>query len=407
MDFPCDSDCPNSWLTSSPSSSSSSPFDNHSGSAMSTPSKPRQKRKSPTAAAVTAACITPSPKKPALSSPSSRKESGLITSKRRSGEKMTVRTRSFNACWAGSLCLAHVPSPNHHHHHHHHSVLSSIRSANTVEDAVLVPRPHTLILGTHPSVKSLAEDQYYAHPLNAFWWIAGDCLGFRRGSGVSPSTGRLYQFTSSLRKNTETDQPYNILSYKEQLETLVISGFALWDIVASCQRPGSLDQDIRDEIPNDIFAFCREHPSVQRIVFANGGTGTQMFVKHFSSWLSSHQLVVADHPPHASAAAALLGKAIQKASKNMGNSSLQDDNNTKQGWSSHSPIALVSAISVSPAAARHSYSCKRDFWEEHVYRPGLLLLQQQRAIEQQQQPATVVTSRYFAKPNECKVVEQT
>jgi len=43
---------------------------------------------------------------------------------------------------------------------------------------------HTLILGTHPSIKSLEEQQYFAHPLNAFWWIAGDCLGFRRAAYV-------------------------------------------------------------------------------------------------------------------------------------------------------------------------------------------------------------------------------
>lgn len=47
---------------------------------------------------------------------------------------------------------------------------------------------HTIMLGTHPSITSLAKVQYFGHPMNAFWWIAGDCLGFRRASGISPSS---------------------------------------------------------------------------------------------------------------------------------------------------------------------------------------------------------------------------
>ncbi len=47
---------------------------------------------------------------------------------------------------------------------------------------------HTLLLGTHPSITSLSKVQYFGHPMNAFWWIAGDCMGFRRASAISPST---------------------------------------------------------------------------------------------------------------------------------------------------------------------------------------------------------------------------
>eukprot|EP00310_Coccolithus_braarudii_P009059 CAMPEP_0183363474 /NCGR_PEP_ID=MMETSP0164_2-20130417/75331_1 /TAXON_ID=221442 /ORGANISM="Coccolithus pelagicus ssp braarudi, Strain PLY182g" /LENGTH=93 /DNA_ID=CAMNT_0025538579 /DNA_START=20 /DNA_END=298 /DNA_ORIENTATION=+ len=43
--------------------------------------------------------------------------------------------------------------------------------------------PHTLILGTHPSQLSFAAAQYFANPANAFWWIAGDTLGFRHDAG--------------------------------------------------------------------------------------------------------------------------------------------------------------------------------------------------------------------------------
>jgi G:T/U-mismatch repair DNA glycosylase len=161
------------------------------------------------------------------------------------------RTTSFSACWAGNFEL-------------------------TMNDDPV--QPHTLILGTHPSVASLSGNEYYAHPQNAFWWIAGDCLGFRRNTGISPK-GVPYQISVELRQANNED--LRILPYRNQLATLVSHGFALWDAVASCERPGSLDSDIKDEIPNDVVSFCRAHPSIRRIVFSNGGTTARLFAKHF------------------------------------------------------------------------------------------------------------------------------
>jgi G:T/U-mismatch repair DNA glycosylase len=258
------------------------------------------------------------------------------------------RTVSFSACWAGNFELT------------------------MNNDAI---QPHTLILGTHPSVASLSGNEYYGHPLNAFWWIAGDCLGFRRDTGISPSTGVPYQFTVALRQANHQNR--SILPYRNQLATLVSHGFALWDVVASCKRPGSLDSDIKDEIPNDVVSFCRTHPSIRRIVFSNGGTTARLFAKHFSDWLSTGQLV----PYENEASLKGLGKLVRSIQSNVG---------SKRDWTSTHQITLVAALSVSPAAAGYSYSEKRDFWDEHVYRPGLALLNEARSQDD------VVTSRYFA-----------
>jgi len=191
----------------------------------------------------------------------------------------------------------------------------------------------------------------FVHSLfySAFWWIAGDCVGFRRASGVSRSSGKAYKFTPSLRYDES-----HIIPYEEQIQLLVSKGFCLWDVVGSCERPGSLDQDIRDEAPNDIRGLCKQFPSIRRIVFANGGTGSQMFVKHFKSWLASGELQAADHEQSQKA----FGRALAKTSS--------DNRNERPR------ITLISAISVSPAAAKYSYNEKRDFWDEYVYRPGLL-----------------------------------
>ena len=54
-----------------------------------------------------------------------------------------------------------------------------------------------------------------------------------------------------------------------------------------------------------------------------------------------------------------VGKAIGK--------SAAATNNPRPGR-----IQVISALSVSPTAAKYTYKQKRDFWEEYVYGPGLL-----------------------------------
>jgi hypoxanthine-DNA glycosylase len=211
---------------------------------------------------------------------------------------------------------------------------------------------HTLILGTHPSIKSLEEQQYFGHPMNAFWWIAGDCLGFRRASCVSPSTGKPYAMARHLRYGLD-----RVLSYPEQQDELVRHGFALWDVVHQCRRPGSLDQDICEEEPNALREFAQQHRrTLKRIVFANGGTGCKIFIRHFSDWLGSGELkALSGHETSEK----MFAKVIEREEKKQ--SSKPDA----------AKISLVVALGVSPAAARYSYIEKRDFWEKYVYRPGL------------------------------------
>jgi len=229
--------------------------------------------------------------------------------------------------------------------------------------------------------------------MNAFWWIAGDCLGFRRGTAESTASSssskkqkrqqqqqqrapQLYKFASELRYDAD-----RIMEYPQQLTTLLQSGFALWDVVASCEkrRPNSsLDQDITQAQPNAIYEFCRQHPSIQRIVLANGGSGSKEFMQHFRDWMASGQLVVNEND---AASQKMYGPLLQRLQKKK-QAAIAKDN--KLEWTSDRTIALVSAISVSPAAARHSYAEKRDFWDEFVYRPGLELLEQQQQQQQNQ-----------------------
>ena len=114
-----------------------------------------------------------------------------------------------------------------------------------------------LVLGSMPSVASLAAGEYYAHPRNAFWPIAGAILGF---DGRAP--------------------------YSKRRAALRAADIALWDVVASCQRPGSLDAAIveRSIRANDFAAFFARHPRIRCVCF-NGRKAADAWRRHVASRL--------------------------------------------------------------------------------------------------------------------------
>ena len=104
-----------------------------------------------------------------------------------------------------------------------------------------------LILGSMPSVESLNQSFYYAHPRNAFWPMLARILG--------------------------ADVPRTI---DEKKEMLIQNHIALWDTVASCEREGSLDSAIRSPQANDFETLYRNCPGI-RYVFFNGAAAQQLY----------------------------------------------------------------------------------------------------------------------------------
>lgn len=104
-----------------------------------------------------------------------------------------------------------------------------------------------LILGSMPGQASLDAQQYYAHPRNLFW----------------PIMAQLLHFDSAL-------------DYPTRTQTLKNHGVALWDVLQSCQREGSLDANIRQETANDFNQFLVAHPQI-RAVFFNGDKAAKSF----------------------------------------------------------------------------------------------------------------------------------
>lgn len=108
-----------------------------------------------------------------------------------------------------------------------------------------------LILGSMPGVASLTAGQYYAHPQNSFWKILQAILEIPAGA-----------------------------DYETRIELLKRSNIALWDVLESCIRPGSMDAaiDMDSAKVNDIKTLLQRHPGIN-VIFFNGGIAEKVFKK--------------------------------------------------------------------------------------------------------------------------------
>lgn len=127
------------------------------------------------------------------------------------------------------------------------------------------PDARILILGSIPGRESLRQQQYYAHPRNAFWRIMTELL----------------------------DAPAD-LPYPQKLALLVANRLALWDVIEACSRPSSLDSDIEEATiqVNDFQRFLASHRQIETILF-NGGKAEQTFRRRILPFLASETLQLA------------------------------------------------------------------------------------------------------------------
>lgn len=105
------------------------------------------------------------------------------------------------------------------------------------------PDARLFILGSLPGDASLAAGTYYAHSRNQFWRLLGSAIG----------------------------EDLQALPYDQRLAALADRGIALWDVIASADRRGSLDQAIRLAQHNRIEQLLHEFPDLTAIAF-NGTT---------------------------------------------------------------------------------------------------------------------------------------
>ncbi len=126
--------------------------------------------------------------------------------------------------------------------------LTSLATGPTIAPALFGLAPigdadaRVLIIGSFPGCASLAAGEYYGHPRNHFWRLIGAVVG----------------------------EPLQSLDYRQRIERLRANHVALWDVIAGCERQGSLDSAIRAEVANDIGGLLRRSPRIETIAF-NGG----------------------------------------------------------------------------------------------------------------------------------------
>ena len=65
-------------------------------------------------------------------------------------------------------------------------------------------------------------------------------------------------------------------TYAERVALLHQSQLAVWDVLQHCERQGSLDQAIRDAVPNDFREMFETHGNLRVIVF-NGRKAQALF----------------------------------------------------------------------------------------------------------------------------------
>ncbi|WP_449537694.1 DNA-deoxyinosine glycosylase [Ferdinandcohnia sp. Marseille-Q9671] len=117
-------------------------------------------------------------------------------------------------------------------------------------DPVVGEDPRVLILGSMPSEQSLRKQQYYGNNRNHFWKIM--FLLFDH---------------------------YEIEEYEDKIPFIKDKKIALWDVLYSCIREGSLDVNIKEEEPNEIEAFVKKYPTL-RLIACNGTKAYKSYQKY-------------------------------------------------------------------------------------------------------------------------------
>ena len=132
-----------------------------------------------------------------------------------------------------------------------------------------------LILGSLPGQRSLELAQYYAHRQNAFWRIMAELFDIKG-------------------------------DYPDRCEQLRAHRIAVWDVLASSVRPGSMDAHIQLESAraNDFAGFLSDHGQIRRICF-NGRKAEALFTRLVTPVFSSTHLEFVSLPSTSPAYAAM------------------------------------------------------------------------------------------------------
>ena len=112
---------------------------------------------------------------------------------------------------------------------------------------MIFPTACILILGTMPGEESLKQQEYYGNPRNQFWRIMQELYAIRADH-----------------------------TYAMRVAGLAQNRIALWDVLKSCERVGSLDSAIKNAVPNDFKELFAAYSELKLIAF-NGKKAAEWF----------------------------------------------------------------------------------------------------------------------------------
>jgi len=136
-----------------------------------------------------------------------------------------------------------------------------------------------LILGSMPGAESLQLNQYYANRRNTFWKIMKEILRF------SDKT-----------------------TYQEKIVSIKKNRIALWDVIHSCERIGSLDSNIKQSSikTNDFNSFFQKYSNIDKILFNGKKAETEFMKKVFPTLPNEKKEITLLGLPSTSPAMALI-----------------------------------------------------------------------------------------------------
>lgn len=140
--------------------------------------------------------------------------------------------------------------------------LTSIHPFNPVFDE----SSKILILGSHPSVKSIQEGFYYMNKTNRFWRILS----------------QIYKYD------------FITISIKEKIKALKQFKIALYDVVYQCDIINSSDASIKNVVPVNLDKILTQ-TNITKIIL-NGKQATNYFNRYFQNVIKTKQMEIITLP---------------------------------------------------------------------------------------------------------------
>lgn len=100
------------------------------------------------------------------------------------------------------------------------------------------------------------------------------------------------------------------MPYDDRLQYLLANKIGLWDIIASAQRRGSLDSDLRDKETNNLQNLTEMTPNLH-LIACNGNEAWRQTQNRYGPWLAQKQIEIIALPSSSPAYTLAFNKKLE------------------------------------------------------------------------------------------------